>query len=45
MKLQGNSLVQEAGQEINFYHPFMMTWVMILGEALCFIPFYFGKKI
>lgn len=22
-----------------------MTWVMILGESLCFIPFYFGSKV
>jgi drug/metabolite transporter (DMT)-like permease len=22
----------------------MTTWVMILGEALCFIPYYFEKK-
>ena len=31
--------MEEGGKERNFFHPFMQTEIMILGEAMCIIPY------
>lgn len=38
-------VVTEAGRTHTFFHPYMQTWVMIVGMVLCIFPYWMQEKL